>query len=184
MPWTAADAEKHNKHLSAHQRTIWASAANAALADCQKKGGEDCEGRAIRIANAAVRKVAKAEDRGLVYGWANVLVKDGSTVVDSQGDMIDPAEMEMAMVDFMRHHRASGVMHQGDPVGQIVEALVVTPDKLRAMGFPEDVVAQAPTGTWIGVQFDPASPTYQAVKDGRLGMFSIEGTATREDADG
>jgi len=54
MPWVADDAPKFNKSTarSRHLREVWASAANAAL----RKYGD--EGRAVRVANAAVRKAS------------------------------------------------------------------------------------------------------------------------------
>lgn len=52
MPWTADQAPKFNSSTtgSPHLQTLWANAANAAL----KEYGD--EGRAIRVANAAVQK--------------------------------------------------------------------------------------------------------------------------------
>ena len=54
MPWSAEDADRHNGGLSDEQKRQWAAVANAALAKCEKEGGKDCEGSAIRQANAAV----------------------------------------------------------------------------------------------------------------------------------
>lgn len=53
MPWTEDDVKKHNKEAarSARGRARWKKIANAVLRDCRKEGGEDCEGKAIRIAN-------------------------------------------------------------------------------------------------------------------------------------
>lgn len=52
MPWTADDAPRFNKSTSKnrHLRQVWANAANNAL----REYGD--EGKAIRVANAAVRK--------------------------------------------------------------------------------------------------------------------------------
>jgi hypothetical protein len=63
MPWSASDAERHARGLSAHQRRVWARVANNALRTCLADGGgqEECEGRAIRQANAVARRApAKA----------------------------------------------------------------------------------------------------------------------------
>lgn len=51
-PWSSSDAPKFNGSTkgSPHLQTLWANAANAAL----KQYGD--EGRAIRVANAAVQK--------------------------------------------------------------------------------------------------------------------------------
>jgi hypothetical protein len=55
MPWTARDAQSHNKRArTPHQKKVWASAANAAL----KEYGDDAT--AIRVANAALHRTSKA----------------------------------------------------------------------------------------------------------------------------
>jgi len=56
MPWTNEDVEKHMKGLSAKAKKIWVNVANSALITCQEKGGEDCEGSAIRQANSVAKK--------------------------------------------------------------------------------------------------------------------------------
>ena len=55
MPWVANDAPKFNQSTvrSRHLREVWANAANAAL----RQYGE--EGKAISVANAAVKKELK-----------------------------------------------------------------------------------------------------------------------------
>jgi hypothetical protein len=55
MPWTPGDAPRFNDKTrkSVHLREVWANAANAAL----RKYGD--EGRAIRVANAAVTRAGK-----------------------------------------------------------------------------------------------------------------------------
>ena len=121
-------------------------------------------------------RIAKIDDaQGLVYGWASVVVKDGGTVVDSQDDVIEPAELEKAAVNFMLNHRAAGEMHQGKPTGQIVESMVMSPEKAGAMGFGADIAKSVPTGLWIGVKLDPKGETFTKVKSGEYKMFSIQG---------
>ena len=55
MPWTADDAPKFNASTrnNRHLREVWVNAANAAL----RQYGD--EGKAIRVANAAVKKELK-----------------------------------------------------------------------------------------------------------------------------
>lgn len=62
MPWTVADVESHKKDLSDEQKKAWVKIANEALADCIEEGTDEdeCEGRAIRIANDAVEEVGRA----------------------------------------------------------------------------------------------------------------------------
>jgi uncharacterized protein YdaT len=52
MPWSVADVDSHIKGLSAEQKSKWVAVANAVLTECKSKGGSDCDGKAIRIANS------------------------------------------------------------------------------------------------------------------------------------
>lgn len=54
MPWKATDAHKHKDGLTGAQAVRWKNIANKVLADCLDAGGdqEECEGKAIRIANS------------------------------------------------------------------------------------------------------------------------------------
>ena len=117
------------------------------------------------------------DDRRLVFGWASVSVtKDGTQVVDREGDMIDPRDLEDAAYSFVLDFGEANVNHQGPVVGQLVESFVSTPDKLEALGLDADAL---PVGWWAGwyIEDDAA---WQGVKDGRFKAFSIEGVATAE----
>jgi hypothetical protein len=55
MPWTADDAERHTHRATTPElKDLWAKIAN----ECLERTGD--EGRAIRQANAVVRRQAKA----------------------------------------------------------------------------------------------------------------------------
>jgi len=125
----------------------------------------------------SVRKFDDAKN--LVYGFASIIEHDGQPIVDAQGDIIELPELEDAAVDFMLHHRATGVMHKGDEVGAVVESFVSSPAKGEAMGLPPAVAKSLPTGYWIGVKVTP--DVFAKVKTGELSMFSIEGEALREE---
>jgi hypothetical protein len=100
---------------------------------------------------------------------------DGTPPFDWQGDIIDPIELEKAAINFMMNYQASGVMHQGDPTGVVVESMVFTKEKQAALGIPENVL---PEGWFITVKlFDPE--VFKLVQDGTLKMFSIQGRARR-----
>ena len=58
IPWQASDAKRFKKGLTDKQAKTWAAVANSTLASCQKDGGKDCEGRAIRAANSSVGESA------------------------------------------------------------------------------------------------------------------------------
>ncbi len=122
-------------------------------------------------------KVAKVkEDEGLVSGWANVAVQpDGSLPLDWQDDIIKPETLERAAINFMLDYRGSGVMHEGEVKGIVVESIVFTKEKQAAIGIPEGII---PEGWFITVKvLDPA--VFEQVKSGIFRMFSIQGNAKR-----
>ena len=116
------------------------------------------------------------EDECLVSGWANIAVNaDGSLPLDWQGDIIRPEVLEKAAINFMLEYRGSGVMHRGESQGVVVESIVFTKEKQCALGIPEGFV---PEGWFITVKvMNPE--VFQAVKDGKYRMFSIQGTGKR-----
>lgn len=123
----------------------------------------------------AIRKLDS--DRNLVFGWASIAVTaGGETLIDKQGDIIPPGELETAAYDYVLEFREADEMHSRVTKGHLVESLVVTEDKLQAMGLAQGAL---PLGWWVGYKLDP--PTFQAVKAGKYQMFSIEGTANREE---
>ena len=116
------------------------------------------------------------EDRRLVFGWASVSVaKDGTQVEDSQGDLIDPEDLEDAAYNFALNFREANAMHAGPVVGQLVESFVSTPEKLEKMGLAPDAL---PIAWWAGWHIED-DDVWAGVKSGRYSMFSIEGSAQR-----
>ena len=116
------------------------------------------------------------EDEGLVSGWANVAVNaDGSLPLDWQGDIIRPEVLERAAINFMMDYRGSGVMHEGESQGVVVESIVFTKEKQLVIGIPDGHV---PEGWFITVKITNPD-VFQAVKEGRYRMFSIQGSSKR-----
>lgn len=60
-------------------------------------------------------------------------------------------------------------------IATLVESVVFTEEKQRAMGIPEGTL---PVGWWIGFKVLDAD-VWEKVKDGTYSMFSIEGEAER-----
>ena len=119
-------------------------------------------------------------DQNLVFGWAYINVEKDNQVYDHSGEFIDdPNELEMAAYLFNLQFRESGEMHKGDAVGRLVESLAVTPDKLEAMGLQKDAL---PTGWWVGFYIED-DEVFEKVKNGTYSAFSIQGSATREQAE-
>lgn len=117
------------------------------------------------------------EDEQLVFGWASVAKRaDGSTPFDWQGDEIDPEDLEKAVYKFNIDFRESNEMHiPGTVNGTVVESVMFTKEKMKAMGIPEGVV---PEGWWVGFKITDKI-AYQKVKAGIYKMFSIEGSGER-----
>lgn len=127
-----------------------------------------------------VSKVCKVDAlRQYVFGWASVAVaKGGAQVEDLQGDLLDPEDLEDAAYQFALKFRGAGEMHEGDTIGQLIESVVFTPDKLEAMGLAPDALPQA---LWVGFHI-PDAAIFAKVQDGTYGGFSIQGHAVREEA--
>lgn len=124
--------------------------------------------------------IAKTEpDKMLVFGWANVAIRqDGTQIADLQGDVIDPEELEKTAYEHVLKFRSTGEQH--DPglrqKGRLVESCMFTKEKQAAIGIPPGTV---PEGWWVGYKID--DPTaWDKIKKGEYQMFSIEGTGHRE----
>lgn len=124
----------------------------------------------------SLAKAKTSEDKQLVSGWASVSVNaDGSLPLDWQDDTIPPCVLEKAAINFMCEYQESGVGHQGDAVGTVVESIVFTKEKQEAIGIPEGTI---PEGWFITVKIHD-SEVFAKVKDGTYQMFSIQGLCKR-----
>ena len=161
-------AEKQYDDEARRFQTAWAGLQRAGW---RKKA----DGTWEKVEKARIVKLDS--DRQHIFGWASVAVaKDGTLLEDFQGDVIDTSELEQAAYQFVLEARESGVMHQGEAVGQMIESFMVTPEKLEALGLPQDAL---PQGWWVGFHL-PDQATFAKVKAGDYAAFSIEGTAIRE----
>lgn len=118
------------------------------------------------------------DDQHLVFGWACVSERrDGEEICDLQGDMVKPEELENAAYEYVLNWHVGGEEH--DPFLQnkcrMVESVVFTKEKMRAMGIPEGIV---PAGWWIGFKVDDER-AWELVKNGTYQMFSIAGKGKR-----
>ena len=109
-----------------------------------------------------------------VWGWASVVERDGRAVVDKQGDLITPDELQAAVHDFVKNARKARVMHDGIDVGEVVDSIVLTRELQDSLGI------NVPVGWVLGMEM-PAE-TIARVESGELSMFSIGGSAVREEA--
>jgi Putative phage serine protease XkdF len=197
MPWTVEDVDSHKKGLTPKQKRTWVHIANNALSSCLDEGKSQtfCEGRAIRMASGSVDKempsdhlalvveaaIAKSDDeQRRIWGYASIAVrKDGTQLVDLQGDAIDIEDLEEAWYAYVRESGELNFAHDGPVRGHMIEAMVFTPAKLDALGLPP---GSLPLGAWVGYEVDDPAD-YALLKQRGYMMFSIEGTGLREPFD-
>jgi hypothetical protein len=107
-----------------------------------------------------------------VWGWASVIEEAGQPVVDLQGDVITEPDLVAAAHRFAAV-RTIKAMHQGEPIGELVESLVLTKSLQQALGVDLGLV-----GWIIGARITH-DDAWAAVKAGHLPAFSIGGTGVR-----
>ena len=124
-------------------------------------------------------KIAKSDDeKMLAFGWASVSMRvDGEVIEDWQKDIVEPDELENAAYEFVKLYREGGEMHERGGAAILIESVVFTEEKMQAMGIPAGTL---PVGWWIGFKVTDED-VWSKVKDGTYPMFSIEGTAIREE---
>lgn len=120
------------------------------------------------------------DDKRLIFGWGSVAIRtDGEQVVDLQNDLIDPEDLEEAVYEYVLDFRDGGEEHipKLRKKARLVESVVFTKEKMKAMGIPEGTV---PEGWWLGFYIDD-DEAWKKVKNGTYQMFSIEGQGIREE---
>lgn len=125
--------------------------------------------------------IMKSDDgKKLAFGWANVSIRsNGEVIEDWQNDIVEPEELERAAYSFVELYREGGEMHERGGAAVLIESVVFTEEKLKAMGIPEGTL---PIGWWIGFKVLD-DDVWEKVKDGTYSMFSIEGEAERVEVD-
>lgn len=123
------------------------------------------------------------EEKRQVFGWANVSQKwvNGQleTVVDSHEDTISPEELETTAYRFAKLYREGGEMHLKGNSAIMIESMVFTMDKQKALGIPNGII---PVGWWIGFEVIDEN-AWQGIKNGFYRAFSIEGAGIRTNID-
>lgn len=121
-------------------------------------------------------------DKQQVFGWASIVEMNGEPVVDLQGDYIAIDEVEKSAYEYVHKSRKGGDMHLRDgdqPIhkSDMIESFVVTPEKKKALGLPDET----PVGWWVGYQINDPE-LWQKVKSGERTGFSIHGRGIRSPA--
>lgn len=108
-----------------------------------------------------------------IFGWASVSTVEGKIIIDKQGDMIEPDQLEKAAYDFMLYSRAQGDMHQRQGVGRMIESMIFTKEKQEILKIDLGM-----EGWWVGFYVD-ADDLWAAHKRGERPEFSIGGKGRR-----
>lgn len=118
--------------------------------------------------------------KGLVFGWASVIERDGEIVVDRDNDYIDDEwELEKSAYAFVTSCRVGGDNHVRKGVSHLIESMVITQEKIDLLGLPQDTQK----GWWAGWQItDP--DTLDALEKGEFTGFSVHGKGKRSLAKG
>jgi len=117
-------------------------------------------------------------DGGYVRGWASVVSVDGKPVVDHSGHVVTMSALRDAAHSFISEQRIAKVMHKGEQIGDVCEAIIVDDDLCKALG------ASTPyRGLFIGMKINDAEIKKQ-IRGGDLKMFSIGGRGRIAELDG
>lgn len=115
-------------------------------------------------------------DQRLVYGWISIVEKNGEAVIDTQGDVITEAELVKMAHRYVQDARVAKMMHDGQPVGTLVESMIFTKEVQKALGIDLGHVG------WWGVYKINDDDAWAKVKSGEMTAFSIGGNGQRVDA--
>jgi hypothetical protein len=121
----------------------------------------------------------KSDSEGrFVRGWASVVSVAGEPVVDWQGDVTTIEEVRKAAHEFVTNARVAKAMHQGSPVGEVVESVIVDDEFAKAIGATTDK-----RGWWIGMAIH-SEAIRKRVQSRELKSFSIGGRGKRTKMEG
>lgn len=114
------------------------------------------------------------DEQRIVYGWASVVEKDGQLLIDHQGDLIHPEDLEKAAYQYVLDSRRGDLMHVEKGAAQLVSSIVFTKDIQKMLGINLNKV-----GWLVGFKVF-SDEVWEGVKSGIYKDFSIGGRAIRE----
>lgn len=130
-----------------------------------------------RLLTLEVKKTAGEPNKHLAFGWASIAAdKNGVPIEDYHNDIIPIEELEEAVYSYIEDYSDGGEEHIRGGVAHIVESVVFTDDKIKALELPENSIHR---GWWIGMRVTDEE-VWEKVKEGTYHMFSIEGEAIRD----
>lgn len=141
---------------------------------------ELCKDFDVKLPTQIDEVLIKNDENNTIFGWAYVReTKKGEQVVDHSGEFCKSEnfkDLELAMYAYNLAFRQADIQHDCIPKGYLIESVVLTKEKQKAMGIPEGSVPEA---TWVGFFF-PDDDDYNAIKEMPHPMFSLFGGVTKE----
>ena len=132
-----------------------------------------------KIANFDIIK--KNDEEQKVWGIFSMSTKNGETLVDSHGHFMDTNVLQKSAHDFVLFHRTAGEQHSELGVGKLIESIVLTEEIAKSMenvlkeAGVENPVIQPNAEFWFGAFHITKASTWELVKEGKFGGFSIGG---------
>lgn len=141
MPWTVDDVDKHKKGLSNAQKKQWVKVANATLAACEAKGNDDCEGKAIRIANAAVQEAGRS-----IRGWLRELVESAQALLTGKADLGEALDLSHDQIRDLLHTALVDTGADDAWIRDVYDAWLVYSDHTGSKHFKRTYMIDNETG--------------------------------------
>lgn len=171
------ESRKSAKHRAIIQATAIAQSTGEKLDIAKEDIEEVCKDFNVELQEDMIKY---DDEHNTIFGWGYVAIrKDGSQVYDHSTEYVaeeDYKDLEMSMYAHNLEFRASDIGHVEKQTGYLIESFVVTKEKLKKMGLPENAL---PQGIWCGYFF-PNDEDYAKIKKMRHPMFSLFGSATKE----
>lgn len=149
---------------------------DTAIGNPPKKPGRLKRLKAERMGKSIKATIAKAAPTGKeLWAWASTIEVDGKTVIDSQGDIIEPEELEKAADQYITDSRDVGLMHTSTGHGRVVQSMVFTKELQQALGIDLGRVG------WL-VKMQITDPSLQKrIASGEIRQLSIGGSGRRKE---
>jgi len=150
------------------------------LEKLEKSDYEDLIEKDELIIKLEPETMLKSDSNNCLFGWAYLAIdKDGNQQIDHSGEFVKEEnfeDLELATYAYNLAFREADTQHDMVAKGYLIESVVFTKEKMKAMGIPEGILPQA---VWLGFHF-PSDNDYNEICKMSKPMFSLFGKATKE----